>query len=108
MNPMPRRTVPRQQGLIRRPVRTRMDASAELVRLEYERDNLTRRLNELKERRDLMEGELAEVATRAGWLHGFLEDAKAERPNDSGETIAVTVNVPVAAVKSARRRASAT
>jgi hypothetical protein len=107
MKPLPRRITPKRQGLIRRPVRTRMDASAELVRLEYERDSLTRRLTELKERYDLLEGELAKVTIRAAWLHDFLDDAKAEQPKGSAETIAVTVNIPVSAMKSARRRAAA-
>lgn len=107
MKPMPRRITPKRQGLIRRPVRTRMDASAELVRLEYERDSLMRRLTELKDRYDLLEGELTKVTTRVAWLHDFLDDAKAEQPKGSSETIAVTVNVPVSAMKSARRRAAA-
>jgi hypothetical protein len=104
MKPMPRRAMPRQQGLVRRPVRNRMDASAELVRLEYERDNLTRRMTELKERYDLLDGELTKVTTRAAWLHEFLDEAKAERPKSAPQTIAVTVNLPVSAVKSPRRR----
>ncbi len=102
MKPLPRRSPPRQQGLVRRPVRSRMDASAELVRLEYERDSLTRRLTELKERYDLLEGELAKVSTRAAWLHGLLGQ---ERVQEEGgpAMVAVTVNVPVAAMKAARR-----
>ncbi|MGL4243551.1 MAG: hypothetical protein ACRCTI_20760 [Beijerinckiaceae bacterium] len=104
---MPRRALPRQQGLVRRPVRNRMDASAELVRLEYERDSLTRRLAELKERYDLLEGELSKVSTRAAWLHDFRAGETAEQPASRPATVAVTVNVPVAAVKAARRRAGA-
>ncbi len=102
MRPMPRRSPPRQQGLVRRPVRSRMDASAELVRLEYERDSLTRRLTELKERYDLLQGELGKVSTRAAWLHGLLGQ---EAPQAEGvpAAVAVTVNVPVAAVKAAHR-----
>jgi hypothetical protein len=105
MKPMPRRALPRQQGLVRRPVRNRMDASAELVRLEYERDSLTRRLTELKERCDLLEGELNKVTTRAAWLHDFLAEDNAAQPAGKPATVAITVNVPVAAVKAARRRA---
>jgi hypothetical protein len=102
MNPMPRRRVARQQGLIRRPVRTRMDASAELVRLEYERDKLTRQLGELKERHEHVDGELAKVAARAAWLHAFLDAGNADAPP---ETIAVTVNIPVPAAARGRARA---
>jgi hypothetical protein len=97
MRPMPRRKVARQQGLIRRPVRTRMDASAELVRLEYERDKLTRQLAELKERFTQTEGDLAKVAARAAWLHDFLDADMADAAPGAPETIAVTVNIPVPA-----------
>jgi hypothetical protein len=97
MRPTPRRRIARQQGLVRRPVRTRMDASAELVRLEYERDKLTRQLTELKEREAHVAGELDKVAARAAWLHAFLEEANAERPAAAPETIAVTVNIPMPA-----------
>jgi hypothetical protein len=105
MRPMPRRKVARQQGLIRRPVRTRMDASAELVRLEYERDKLTRALTELKERYAQAEGELDKVASRAAWLHEFLAADAAEKPLPAPETIAVTVNIPVPAAARGRARA---
>jgi hypothetical protein len=105
MNPMPRRRVARQQGLIRRPVRTRMDASAELVRLEYERDKLTRQLGELKERYEQVDGELAKVAARAAWLHDFLDAGNADAPLSPPETIAVTVNIPVPAAARGRARA---
>jgi hypothetical protein len=107
MKPMPRRITPKRQGLIRRPVRTRMDASAELVRLEYERDSLVRRLTELKDRYDLLESELAKLTTRATWIHNFLNNDHPAQPKGASETIAVTVNVPVSAMKSARRRAVA-
>jgi chromosome segregation ATPase len=107
MRPMPRRRISRQQGLVRRPVRTRMDASAELVRLEYERDKLTRKLAELKERHAQAEGELDKVAARAAWLHAFLEEANAERPAAPPETIAVTVNIPVPAKLRGKARARA-
>jgi chromosome segregation ATPase len=95
MRPMPRRRIARQQGLVRRPVRTRMDASAELVRLEYERDKITRQLDELKERHTQAQDELDKVAARAAWLHAFLDEANADRPVAPPETIAVTVNIPV-------------
>jgi chromosome segregation ATPase len=72
-----------------------MDASAELVRLEYERDKLTRQLDELKERHAQAQGELDKVSARAAWLHDFLDEVNAERPGAPPETIAVTVNIPV-------------
>jgi hypothetical protein len=74
-----------------------MDASAELVRLEYERDKLTRQLDELKERHTQAQGELDTVTARAAWLHAFLDEANADRPAAPPETIAVTVNIPVPA-----------
>jgi hypothetical protein len=95
MKPMPRRAISKRQGLIRRPVRTRMDASAELVRLEYERESLTRRMGELKQRYDHMDGELAKVVTRANHLQVFLEDTHSEQSVAPPQMIAVTVNVPV-------------
>ena len=95
MKPMPRRAISKRQGLIRRPVRTRMDASAELVRLEYERESLVRRMGELKERYDHMDGELARVVTRANWLQAFLEEMHTEQSGEPPQMIAVTVNVPV-------------
>jgi chromosome segregation ATPase len=95
MRPMPRRRIARQQGLVRRPVRTRMDASAELVRLEYERNKLTRQVDELKERHDQAQSELDKVAARAAWLHTFLDEANAERSAAAPEAIAVTVNIPL-------------
>jgi hypothetical protein len=104
MRPMPRRAVARQQGLIRRPVRTRMDASAELVRLEYERDKLTRQLQELKERFGHAEGELAKVADRAAWLHAFLDADGADASPAGPDTIAVTVNIPVPAAARGRAK----
>jgi hypothetical protein len=95
MKPMPRRAISKRQGLIRRPVRTRMDASAELVRLEYERESLVRRMGELKERYDHMDGELARVVTRSNWLQAFLEETHSEQASTPPQMIAVTVNVPV-------------
>ncbi|MGL5115674.1 MAG: hypothetical protein ACRC7G_17860 [Beijerinckiaceae bacterium] len=102
MRPQLRRSPPKRQGLIRRPVQTRMDASAELVRLEYERDKLTRQMTEFKERYARVEAELDIVAKRAAWLHAYLDEATLSPPATMQETIAVTVNVPVPA--SARRR----
>jgi hypothetical protein len=105
MRPMPRRKIARQQGLIRRPVRTRMDASAELVRIEYERDKLSRAIAELRERTAQAEDELAKVLSRAAWLHDFLATA----PEDAAQprTIAVTVNIPVPAAARGRARSKA-
>jgi hypothetical protein len=97
MKPMPRRAISKRQGLIRRPVRTRMDASAELVRLEYERESLVRRMGELKERYDQMDGELARVVTRANWLQAFLEETHTEQGNTPPQTVAVTVHIPIPA-----------
>jgi hypothetical protein len=96
MRPLPRRTQPKRQGLIRRPVRTRMEASAELVRLEYERDKLGRQLVELKEKFDLIDGELTKVIDRAAWLHKFLAEDNAPA---APQTVAVTVHVPIPASK---------
>jgi hypothetical protein len=104
MRPQPRRSPPKRQGLIRRPVQTRMDASAELVRLEYERDKLSRQMTELKERFGRVEAELEVVTKRAAWLHAFLDEQMAGPVAAIPETIAVTVNVPVPTA--ARRRAA--
>ncbi|MGL4636231.1 MAG: hypothetical protein ACRCWF_09640 [Beijerinckiaceae bacterium] len=106
MNPAPRRVIPKRQGLIRRPVRTRMDASAELLRLEYERDKLGRQMVEARERYDLYESELAKVTARAAWLHAFLDGANVEHPAAKPQMVAVTVNVPVPAAVRGRRTAS--
>jgi hypothetical protein len=94
MRPQPRRAIARRQGLIRRPVQTRMDASAELLRLEYERDKLLRAIEETRQRAARIEEDLATVEKRAAWLHAFLAapDTQAEP-----RTVAVTVNIPVPA-----------
>lgn len=111
MKPLERRAPPKRQGLIRRPVRTRMDASAELLRLEYERDKLTRQLSALKDRFGKIEGEIDRVAARAAWLHAFLDadraPAVATLADAAANTIAVTVNVPVSALPRRRTRAAA-
>jgi hypothetical protein len=95
MRPLPRRTQPKRQGLIRRPVRTRMEASVELARLEYERDKLIRQLTELREKFDAVEGELSKVADRAVWLQNFLAEQTTARQPVPPQTVAVTVHVPV-------------
>jgi hypothetical protein len=82
-----------------------MDASAELLRLEYERDKLSRQMTELKERFGRVEAELEIVTKRAAWLHAFLDDASAPALAAIQETIAVTVNVPI---PTATRRRAAT
>jgi hypothetical protein len=107
MQPLPRRPLRKQQGLIRRPVGTRMDAAAELLRLEYERAKLIRQMDDLKARLDLIAETLGTVESRAAWLHQALgvsgaTGALAAAPSDAaGKTIAVTVNLPVAAVAKA-------
>lgn len=98
MLPMPRRAAPKQQGLVRRPVRSRMDAAAELTRLEYERARLERVLAELEDKRAKAQAKLATVGKRAGWLHAFLEASAAEDGTpakaDHPQVVHVTVTVP--------------
>jgi hypothetical protein len=99
MFPLPRRVAPKQQGLVRRPVRSRMDAAAELTRLEYERARLERVLGELDDKRAKALAKHATVAKRAAWLHAYLDASAAEAGSspaqaDQSQIVHVTVTVP--------------
>jgi phosphoglycerate-specific signal transduction histidine kinase len=95
MRPMPRRAIQKQQGLIRRPVRTRMDAAAELGRLEHDREQLARQIDELVQRRTTVADKLKLVEMRAAWLLEFLKTLPAG--DQAPQMVQVTLNVPVTA-----------
>lgn len=95
MRPMPRRAIQKQQGLIRRPVRTRMDAAAELGRLEHDREQLAGQIEELVQRRTKIADKLNLVEKRAVWLLEFLKTFPAG--DQAPQMMQVTLNVPVTA-----------
>lgn len=69
-------SAPRPKVLGRRKPRTRPEAAAELVRVEYERDRLERDLAMLTQRRDTAQHQLAQLQHRAE----ALQDVLADRP----------------------------
>jgi hypothetical protein len=72
MRPSPKRVTMRRFGVANRVTRDRPEAAAELVRLEYERQRLTRTIASLDERRLLAQQELAAAEDRILWVHGIL------------------------------------
>jgi hypothetical protein len=72
MRPSPKRITMRRFGVANRVTRDRPEAAAELVRLEYERQRLTRTIASLDERRAIAQEELAAAETRILWVHGIL------------------------------------
>lgn len=72
MKKPPLARAPRPFGLARRHPRTRPEAAAELVRLEYERDRLTRDLDMLEARRQQAAALLNRVDERVRRLNGLL------------------------------------
>jgi len=72
MRPSPKRTMMRRFSPANRVTRDRPEAAAELVRLEYERQRLTRTIASLDERRAMAQEQLATVETRILWVHGIL------------------------------------
>lgn len=68
---------PRPFALARRAPRTRPEAAAELVRVEYERDRLTRDLTSLDLRRADVTSKLAKIEQRARMLQARLTQKEA-------------------------------
>ena len=72
MRPSPKRATLRRFTVANRVSRDRPEAAAELVRLEYERQRLSRAIAAFDERRAAAHDELAVVESRIGWVHGML------------------------------------
>jgi len=72
MRPSPKRATFRRFTVANRVSRDRPEAAAELVRLEYERQRLSRAIAAFDERRSAANEELAAVESRIAWVHGIL------------------------------------
>jgi hypothetical protein len=72
MRPLPKRPTLRRFAVANRTSRDRPEAAAELVRLEYERQRLTRAIAAFELRRSAAYEELAVVECRITWVHGML------------------------------------
>lgn len=74
MRRTPRFSPPRPFALARRTPRSRPEAAAELVRLEYERDRLERDLALIDDRKAAAEARLRQVEARAVRLRAMLTE----------------------------------
>jgi hypothetical protein len=83
----PRRSTRLRPPSARRVVRSRAEAAAELIRLEYERDRLTQALASIEQRRGDARERLKQIDERARLLLGFLEVADADDPAPSSTAI---------------------
>ena len=72
MRPSPKHATMRRFAVASRVSRDKPEAAAELVRLEYERQRLSRALAAFDERRAAAREELAGVESRINWVHGLL------------------------------------
>lgn len=78
MRPSPKRATLRRFAVANRVSRDRPEAAAELVRLEYEHQRLSRAIAAFEERRATAYDQLAEVESRIIWVHGLLGIAAAK------------------------------
>ncbi len=78
MRPSPRHATLRRFAVANRTSRDRPEAAAELVRLEYERQRLSRAIAAFEERRGEAYEALALVESRIIWVHGILGIKAAE------------------------------
>jgi hypothetical protein len=72
MRPSPKRATLRRFAVANRVSRDRPEAAAELVRLEYERQRLSRAIEAFDTRRSAALEDLALVESRIIWVHGML------------------------------------
>ena len=72
MRPSPKLATMRRFTVASRVSRDKPEAAAELVRLEYERQRLSRTIAAFDARRAAAHEELAAVESRIGWVHGLL------------------------------------
>jgi hypothetical protein len=72
MRPSPKRPTLRRFAVASRVSRDRPEAAAELVRLEYEHQRLSRAIAAFDERRTQAQDQLAAVDDRILWVHGLL------------------------------------
>jgi chromosome segregation ATPase len=87
MRPAPRRSIRQRPPSVRRVVRSRSEAAAELIRLEHERDRLTQTLASLEPRRENARERLRQIDERERLLLGMLEIAAADDAAYGGTTI---------------------
>ena len=80
MKTTPTRTIMRRATAQRHVGRSRTEAAAELVRMEYERERLRRALDALNERSRVTRDDLADIDQRIGFLHEILGFAQ---PDDA-------------------------
>ena len=72
MRPSPKHATMRRFAVASRVSRDRPEAAAELVRLEYERQRLSRAIAAFDQRRSAAHDELLAVESRIDWVHGIL------------------------------------
>lgn len=70
---------PKPYGASRRIPRSRPEAAAELVRVEYERDRLLREMEQIARKRTASLTALKRLESRAALLHARLDSAQAVR-----------------------------
>jgi hypothetical protein len=96
MRPSPKRATLRRFAVANRVSRDRPEAAAELVRLEYERQRLTRAIAAFDERRSAANDDLTAVEGRIDWVHGILgiKDAGPASPPPPVERVPPAVTRP--------------
>jgi hypothetical protein len=105
MRPLPKRPTLRRFAVANRTSRDRPEAAAELVRLEYERQRLTRAIAAFDLRRSAAYEELAVVEGRIIWVHGMLGINDAEpAPSPVAAAVPPSARRPAPAAPARRTR----